>query len=56
MSAYSQGDMRESLENLFLDWRNFEKPPEYNGAPDYRSDTFDLRIEEFNNLKLIKKN
>ena len=51
MSTYSQGDMRESLENLFVDWREFEKPPLFNGAPDYRSNTFDLRIEEFNNLR-----
>ena len=51
MSAYSQVDMRESLENLFIDWREFEKPPLFNGAPDYRSNTFDLRIEEFNNLR-----
>ena len=51
MSTYSQGDMRESLENLFSDWREFEKPPLFNGAPDYRSNTFDLRIEEFNNLR-----
>ena len=50
MSTYSQGDMRESLENLFIDWREFEKPPLFNGAPDYRSNTFDLRIEKFNNL------
>ncbi len=51
MSVYSQGDVRESLENLFIDWRKFEKPPEFNGAPDYRSNTFDLRIEEFDNLR-----
>ena len=51
MSTYSQGDMRESLENLFIDWREFEKPPLFNGAPDYRSNTFDLRIEKFNNLR-----
>ena len=51
MSSYSQGDVRESLENLFTDWREFEKPPLFNGAPDYRSNTFDLRIEEFNNLR-----
>ncbi len=51
MSAYSQVDIRESLENLFIDWREFEKPPLFNGAPDYRSNTFDLRSEEFNNLR-----
>ncbi|MGY8986339.1 MAG: hypothetical protein ACKVIX_06880 [Sphingomonadales bacterium] len=35
------------LVNLFQDWRMFEKPPLYNGAPDYRAETFATRYQEF---------
>jgi hypothetical protein len=48
---HSQEDIRESLENLFVEWRSFEKPPKYNGAPDYRRKTFDSRMIEFEQLR-----
>ena len=44
-------DLRESLENLFVEWRSFEKPPIFNGAPDYRKKTFDSRMIEFEQLR-----
>ena len=31
------------LVQLFQDWRNFERPPELNGAPDYTAKTFEKR-------------
>ena len=34
-SLASQNDNRKTLEILFSDWREFEKPPLLNGAPDY---------------------
>jgi len=48
---HSQEDLRESLENLFVEWRSFEKPPKYNGAPDYRRETFDSRMIDFKQLR-----
>jgi len=44
-------DLRESLENLFVEWRSFEKPPIFNGAPDYRRKTFDSRMIDFEQLR-----
>ncbi|WP_235298695.1 DUF885 domain-containing protein [Portibacter marinus] len=35
------------LVNLFKDWRSFEDPPKYEGAPDYRKATFAERQNEF---------
>lgn len=32
-------------------WRQFEKPPLFNGAPDYRAETFNNRYEEFKKLR-----
>lgn len=37
----------KDLETLFEKWRAFEKPPIYNGAPDYRAVTFTERHPEF---------
>ena len=41
----------EDLELLFKEWRSFENPPEYNGAPDYRKQTFDSRWSTFSELR-----
>ena len=36
---------------LFREWRNFEKPPLKNGAPDYTAATFEARWSEFKKLQ-----
>ncbi|MFM1877556.1 MAG: hypothetical protein RLZZ241_422 [Bacteroidota bacterium] len=45
------------LETLYKAWRTFEVPPLYNGAPDYRKETWQMRNQEFrefqNRLKQI---
>jgi len=41
----------EELVNLFKDWREFEKPPLLNGAPDYTKKRFKEDQEKFLNLK-----
>lgn len=41
----------QDLVSLFTEWRNFEEPPTYNGAPDYRAATFNQRHEEFKLLQ-----
>ncbi|WP_370089190.1 hypothetical protein [Ekhidna sp.] len=41
----------DDLVELFVEWRGFENPPLYNGAPDYRSVTFDIRQAEFKELQ-----
>ena len=50
-SLSSQNTLRDSLENIFTEWRSFEKPPKYRGAPDYRKKTFDSRMIEFEHLR-----
>ena len=50
-SLSSQDTSRDSLENIFIEWRSFEKPPKYRGAPDYRKKTFDSRMIEFEKLR-----
>ena len=37
----------EDLVDLFTEWREFEKPPLREGAPDYTAETFDKRWPEF---------
>ncbi|MDJ0939045.1 MAG: hypothetical protein QNJ00_04715 [Woeseiaceae bacterium] len=37
----------EALVELFLDWREFERPPNLDGAPDYTAERFAQRYEEF---------
>ncbi|GMQ28814.1 hypothetical protein [Algoriphagus confluentis] len=39
------------LEALFLAWREFEKPPLLEGAPDYRKATFEKRMPDFQTLQ-----
>ena len=41
----------EDLEALFQTWREFEKPPLKDGAPDYSAQTFELRWPEFKQLQ-----
>jgi hypothetical protein len=41
----------ESLERLFIEWREFEKPPMRMGAPDYTAETFSNRFKEFQEIK-----
>lgn len=36
---------------LFKEWRAFEVPPDYAGAPDYRAATFEARLENFRLLQ-----
>ena len=50
-SLSSQDTSRDSLENIFIEWRSFEKPPKYRGTPDYRKKTFDSRMIEFEKLR-----
>ena len=42
---------QESLEILFEEWRNFETPPLWNGAPDYRETTRKAKFSEFETLR-----
>ena len=39
------------LVELFKEWRSFETPPLFNGAPDYRKETFEKRLSEFKKLQ-----
>jgi hypothetical protein len=39
------------LLSLFREWRAFEQPPLYNGAPDYRKATFEKRSPAFQQLQ-----
>ena len=41
----------EDLESLFKKWRDFEKPPLLDGAPDYTKETFDKRWSTFKELQ-----
>ena len=51
-SALGQTGMRyQDLLDLFSEWREFEKPPLLDGAPDYTPETFARRYEEFRELK-----
>lgn len=40
-----------ALLQLFRNWRNFEQPPLYEGAPDYRASTFLQRRSRFEQLR-----
>ena len=48
---FSQDNIREELETLFNDWRQFEFPPLKKGAPDYSYETFRDRMPEFRKLR-----
>ena len=40
-------DNYEALVTLFKEWREFERPPMLDGAPDYTEKTFAKRYESF---------
>ena len=40
-------DAHADLVALFHDWRAFERPPDHEGAPDYREATFEARHPDF---------
>ncbi|NQZ87559.1 MAG: hypothetical protein HRT54_08250 [Colwellia sp.] len=46
VSAVNASDY-QSLTQLFKQWREFEQPPLFNNAPDYRTKTFDSRFQKF---------
>lgn len=52
----ANADDYNSLVQLFKQWREFEKPPIFNGAPDYRADTFGKRYEEFLEIRKRHQN
>ncbi|MEM7297243.1 MAG: hypothetical protein AAF391_03135 [Bacteroidota bacterium] len=41
----------QDLTELFSEWRAFENPPLFDGAPDYRKETFENRHSEFKSLQ-----
>ncbi|MDW3646384.1 MAG: hypothetical protein R8P61_04965 [Bacteroidia bacterium] len=49
--TYPKSEKYEELVQLFKDWREFEKPPMREGAPDYTAATFDKRWPEFKDLQ-----
>jgi len=51
LPSSSFGNDYEQLKKLFAEWRAFERPPIFNGAPDYRAETFDSRYLEFKKLQ-----
>ena len=40
-----------ALVELFKDWREFERPPNLDGAPDYTAETFEKRYAEFSDYR-----
>ena len=48
--AYASDEFAK-LESVFKDWREFEVPPNYRGAPDYRAQTFNRRQQAYNDLR-----
>jgi hypothetical protein len=49
--ALNAADKHHELVSLFKQWRSFEIPPKYQGAPDYREQTFNTRYQQFQNLR-----
>ncbi len=47
----AMNDGYEALVALFDDWRAFERPPQHEGAPDYRAATFERRRGELQTLQ-----
>ena len=48
--AYAE-NAYSNLISLFDDWREFERPPFKNGAPDYTANTFEVRYKKLHNFK-----
>lgn len=51
-SIASASDKYEDLVSLFQEWREFERPPFLDGAPDYTTKTFTERYESFKKYQL----
>ena len=49
-SDFASNDYQD-LEELFKEWRSFERPPYVDGAPDYTAATFDQRWPAFKKLQ-----
>jgi hypothetical protein len=41
----------QDLTQLFKQWREFEQPPQFEGAPDYRQQTFEKRYPKFESIR-----
>jgi hypothetical protein len=50
-AAFGQSASYEDLLDLFADWREFERPPLRDGAPDYTAQTFQQRYEQFHTYR-----
>jgi hypothetical protein len=46
-----QGGDYDDLLDLFAEWREFERPPSLDGAPDYTAETFARRFASFRELQ-----
>jgi hypothetical protein len=51
-AALGQSTSYEDLLGLFADWREFERPPLRDGAPDYTAETFRQRYEQFHSFRV----
>ncbi len=51
LTGQTEENNYDQLIQLFKDWRNFERPPLLNGAPDYTSKTFQQRWPKFQLLQ-----
>lgn len=49
--AQTQNSTFAQLETLYQAWRSFEEPPQHEGAPDYRAETFQAREADYLALK-----
>ena len=49
--AQPVADTHEDLLDLFEDWRNFERPPLLDGAPDYTAEMFSTRYRTYKKLR-----
>lgn len=50
-SAAQEGGGYDDLLGLFAEWRDFERPPLLDGAPDYTAERFAARYEEYRGLR-----
>ena len=49
--AQTAGNGHADLVKLFQDWRNFERPPLREGAPDYTEESFTRRSQDYRRLR-----
>lgn len=49
-SESEMGEYKDLL-SLFKEWREFERPPMREGAPDYTAETFATRLEDYRRLR-----